>query len=174
MINAIVAVDERYGIGSNNEMPWPRHKGDMKWFREHTDNGVVLMGRRTWESIGSKPLPNRINAVVTKNELLLARGPAESYASNPITRPHWVMEGDMKDVLWDLEKMYAQKNVWVIGGAEIYRQALPYVDNLYLTTIPGKYDCDVFLNKKQVEAFDHVIFDDTAPDGTRYQIRSRS
>lgn len=173
MINAIVAVDERYGIGANNDMPWPRHKGDMKWFREHTMGGVILMGRRTWQSIGAKPLPGRINAVITKNEMLVAAAPGTPHGPERTVRPHWVMEGDIKDVLWELEKMYAQKNIWVIGGADVYRQALPHVDNLYLTTIPGKYECDVFLNKRQIEAFNHSIFDDRGPDGTRYEIRSR-
>ena len=168
-LNAIVAVDGRLGIGANNEMPWPRNRADMRWFREHTEGGVVVMGRRTWESIGSKNLPNRINAVVTSGEMSnpVPRG------DDTVERPHWILAGDMKDVLWDLERMYFGKNIWVIGGGEVYRQALQYVDNLYLTTIPGKFDCDVFLDKREVDKFRHVIYKDIADDGTTFEIRGK-
>ena len=172
-INAIVAVDDRLGIGANNTIPWPHNKADMKWFRSNTDGGTVLMGRRTWESIGSKNLPNRINVVVTSNELPdpVPRGVLTGSAERHV-RPHWVMEGEMSIILEDLQRMYADRTVWVLGGANIFRQALPFVEKLYLTTIPGKYDCDVFLNKKEVDDFSKVLYNQTIDD-TRFEIRSR-
>jgi dihydrofolate reductase len=82
------------------------------------------------------------------------------------------MEGDMGIILEDLQRMYADRTVWVIGGANIFRQALPFVEKLYLTTIPGKYECDVFLNKKEVDDFSKVLYNQTIDD-TRFEIRSR-
>ena len=68
-VNAILAMDNNMGIGYDNTLPWPHNKKDMKWFRDCTSGHVVVMGRKTWESFGSKPLPNRINVVVTNKEV---------------------------------------------------------------------------------------------------------
>ena len=66
MINCLVAVERNQGIGFEGQMPWPRLKGDMSWFREKTTDQIVIMGRKTWESIGGKNLPNRINIVISR------------------------------------------------------------------------------------------------------------
>lgn len=168
MINAIVAVDEQLGIGANNTMPWPKNKADMKWFRDNTYNGVVVMGRRTWESIGKKNLPNRINVVITTNDI-----------SNPIPhnseeeQPHWMVHGNIEIILRDLERMYPNKTIWVIGGANIFQQAMPFVEKLFITTIKGDYNCDVFLDKKSIDGFNEVIYNEFFDDNTQFEIRGR-
>mgnify|MGYP000878046170 CR=1 FL=1 len=170
MINAIVAVDERLGIGQNNDMPWPRNKADMKWFRSNTSGGTVIMGRRTWESIGEKNLPNRINVVVTNSDI--SDDIPRSGSMEQKIRPHWIVEGDVKTILEDFENMYSDRPVWVIGGANIFRQALPFVQKLYITTIPGKYNCDVFLDKKQIDSFNVVEYNQVIDD-TIFEIRTK-
>lgn len=155
-VNAIVAIDEQYGIGKDNDMPWPRIKEDMMWFRLNTTDHVVVMGRKTWESIGSKPLPNRINVVVSSQEI--------GDSLNNVVRPHWIMEGKMDKILHDLEKMYPDKTIWVIGGSDVYKQALPYCTTVYLTHIPGEFECDTFLDRELIDQFSNQIF--IAPSAT--------
>ena len=67
MIAAMLAISENGAIGNNNELPWPRLEEDMKWFREHTKGHAVAMGRATWDSLPSRPLPSRANIVISRN-----------------------------------------------------------------------------------------------------------
>lgn len=142
-INAIVACDAMYGIGKNNDLPWPKNKEDMKWFKENTIGHVVVMGRRTWESIGSKKLPNRINYVVTRSRI---EG-----------KPDAIYYGEMGKVLQNIEMNNPYLKIWIIGGADIYRQALPYCQNLYLTQFPEIYECDTFLDPEQIKLFNKKL-----------------
>jgi dihydrofolate reductase len=131
-INAILARDIKGGIGKNNDLPWPRNDCDMKWFRENTIGHVVVMGRKTWESLGYKKLPKRINCVISNSEIAgLADG---------------TYKGDIGLILKNIEKKYPDKKIWVIGGAEIYKQSLRYCDNLYLTEFKDSFDCDTYLD----------------------------
>ena len=139
-INAILAHDDNYGIGKNNDLPWPRNPTDLKWFRECTIGHVVVMGRKTWESIGSKPLPKRINVVVSNKQL-----------PNPKDGgPDHVLSGDINDGIQNLlPELYPNLKIWVIGGANLYRQTLSHCDNIYLTHIPGNYECDTFVEMRK-------------------------
>ena len=122
MINAILACDTKYGIGKNGKLPWPYNSEDMKWFKRYTLGDVIVMGRKTWESIGSTCLPNRINVVVTSNELFLPEDelPIVSAALNGIPK-----------LLKDLEHKYPDRNIWVIGGSNIYKEAFPVAFEKY-------------------------------------------
>lgn len=139
MIRAILACDDDWGIGKNNDLPWPHNSNDLKWFKENTTDSVVVMGRRTWESLPFKPLPNRENVVITSGEL---------------TGPDVV--GDMKSILKILPQMNFTKNVWVIGGASIFEQLLPYMDEIWLSRIDGVYDCDTHLPRDQITSNFHI------------------
>ena len=66
MIRAILAADKDWGIGKDGTMPWPHNTDDLKWFRDCTLDSTVIMGRKTWDSLPIQPLPNRKNAVVTR------------------------------------------------------------------------------------------------------------
>ena len=68
MIRAILACDQDWGIGKDGDLPWPHNPDDLKWFKEQTTGSVVAMGKRTWDSLPTKPLPNRNNVVVTSSE----------------------------------------------------------------------------------------------------------
>jgi dihydrofolate reductase len=135
-LNAILAHDDRCGIGKNGVLPWPHNSADMKWFRECTNGHVVVMGRKTWESIGSKRLPNRINVVVSNQDF-------------PHTKdggPDHVLNGDLTSGLKVLlPELYPHLKIWIIGGANIYGQALHLCDNIYVTRFKGDYDCDVIV-----------------------------
>jgi dihydrofolate reductase len=128
MIKAILACDQEWGIGKNGALPWPHNSADLKWFKQHTNNSTIVMGRKTWESLPVKPLPNRENIVVTSG---LVKGP---------------------DVVVDIRSFYKilpqikfQKDVWIIGGAQLIEHCLDIIDEFYLSRIQCIYDCDTFL-----------------------------
>jgi dihydrofolate reductase len=130
-VNAIIAHDDKYGIGKNGGLPWPHNPADMKWFRDCTNGHVVVMGRKTWESLGNKKLPNRTNIVVTRSDLNGA--------------PDGKYYGEMTNLIQMIKMEYPDLKTWIIGGADIYKQALPFCDNIYVTKVPGDYKCDTFV-----------------------------
>jgi dihydrofolate reductase len=149
-INAIVACDTEHGIGKNGGLPWPYHPEDMKWFRDNTTNDVVVMGRKTWESIGSMRLPKRVNVILSTNTSKLHGIPDIALD---------VSKDNMGKMLQNLQMEYPSKNIWVIGGGNIYKQALPYCEKLYLTKFKDSYECDTFLDPKQLEPFIRLVSD---------------
>lgn len=142
-VNAILAMDMNGGIGKNNALPWPHNHQDMKWFKQNTAGGVVVMGRNTWESLGSKKLPNRKNIVITKSGV--SGDPDEVYF------------GEMQKLLQVIQSDNPAKTIWVIGGADIYRQALPFCENLYLTKFKQEYECDAFIDRSLLLPFQKLM-----------------
>ncbi len=134
---AIIAAVARNGaIGSNGEIPW-HFPEDMRRFKEKTLGHAVIMGRKTYESIG-KPLPNRLNIVVTRQNLDLSNagvavtgsfGEALLYADRALTA-----KGNRSD----------DDEIFCIGGAAIYQQAMPLADTIYLTQIDRDFAGDAF------------------------------
>src|SRR6056300_500811 len=102
MIRAILACDDNWGIGKDGGLPWPHNPADLKWFKQCTDGGVVVMGRKTWESLPRKPLPNRENVVITRRDDIEAD-----------------VVVDMDSALKILPQMNFTNDVWIIGGAQI-------------------------------------------------------
>lgn len=136
MISAIMAVDERGGIGKDSGLPWPTIKEDMQWFREKTLGQLVVMGRKTWQSLGKNaPLSDRLNVVVTSKPLSAVPGAVGTlYGDN------------LCQAIKSFEKSYDDREIVVIGGAEIYTQLFPVCEKLYITRIPGVYECDTYLD----------------------------
>lgn len=129
MIIAIFAIDEENGMGLNGSMPWPVNKEDMSWFKSTTLNHVVVMGSNTWNSVGMpKPLPNRINIVATSQD--------------PTKFPVGTINGDICQNLIALQAQWPEKNIFVIGGANLLLQAIPVIEKMYITRITEQYDCD--------------------------------
>ncbi len=124
-INLIVAVDENNGIGKNNLLPWYL-PADLKHFKNLTSGHPIIMGRKTFDSIG-KILPNRRHIVISRQSGLLIPGADVSASLNQA-----------------LDLCKDQEVVFVIGGAEIFEQALPLADVLYLTLIHHNFDADTF------------------------------
>lgn len=151
-INAIFARDLNWGIGKDGTLPWPKNKQDMEWFRECTSNGVIVMGRKTWDSLGCKPLPNRINIVVSRD--------ISSIEGNPDAR----VVGINKLILKQIAEDVFPKNVWVIGGAELYRQTVPHCDFVYMSVINQTYDCDTFFDQSLLDPFIEISSVQKAPD----------
>lgn len=116
MINLIAAMSQNYQIGLNNQMPWHLPE-DLTYFKETTMHHTVLMGRKTYESIGH-PLPNRRNIVLTHNQ---------DFSSEGIEVIHTFEEA--------LALCNTLSEVFIIGGGEIYKAFIPYADRLYLTLI---------------------------------------
>lgn len=121
MLSIIVAISQNHVIGKDNQLPWHLSE-DLKHFKKTTMGHPIIMGRKTFESIG-KPLPGRENVVITRNA---------NYAPKGVT------------VLHDLSKLKdwqtSDKEYFIIGGSEIYKLCLPYVNTLYLTKILKDYE----------------------------------
>jgi dihydrofolate reductase len=122
VIALIVAVAENGVIGRDGKLPW-RIPEDMKWFRERTAGRPLIMGRKTWESFPKRPLPGRTNIVITRDAAYRAEGAVV-----------------VTSLLAALDVAYgeAPEEVMVIGGAEIYRAALPHARRIYLTSVHGE------------------------------------
>lgn len=132
MISAIAAMAKNRAIGVNNDLPWD-YPEDMKFFREKTKKSVMIMGRKTFDSFGGKPLPGRFHIVIT-------RTPQNSQFENVIFLK------TLSEALVLARKtapLYGPE-IFVIGGAEIYKMALPECDRIYLTVINQEFKGDAF------------------------------
>lgn len=122
-LDFIVAMTEARVIGDKNQLPW-KLSADLKRFKEITTGNTVIMGRKTYDSIG-RPLPNRKNVVLTRDR--------------SFTRPGITVCNDWSQVSDSIEN-----NAFVIGGAEIFAQLLPRLRRLYLTMIFKDFPGDAF------------------------------
>lgn len=139
MIFEIFAMAENGLIGDNNSIPW-RLPADFKYFKETTMGHPIVMGRKTWESIGSKPLPGRENVVI----------------SRVVGEERETLEGQGCIVFNSVESViehYGDKDFFVIGGGEIYRAFLPHTDRLYVTIVKGDFDGDVYFCNPQLDGW---------------------
>jgi dihydrofolate reductase len=165
MTLALIAAVARNGaIGKDNGLLW-RLPADLQHFKRTTVGAPVVMGRKTWESlpVAFRPLPGRRNVVVTRNAAWTAPG-AEAAPS---------LEGAL-DLLGDAER------VFVIGGGELYAQALPVADLLVLTEVDADFDGDTFFPAWDRSAFAelsrdrHVSDAGWAYDFVTYRRRARA
>jgi dihydrofolate reductase len=124
-VSIVVAMAANRVIGNNNQLPW-HLPADLKHFKQTTMGKPILMGRKTWESIG-RPLPGRTNIVITRDE---------SYAAPGCLVVHSIEAA--------MQAAAQQDEVMVIGGAEFYRQVLPRADTIYLTRIHQDFEGDTF------------------------------
>ena len=133
MISIIVAIGTNRVIGKDNNLPW-RIPDDLKRFKELTSGHPVIMGRKTWESLPEKfrPLPGRTNIVVTRNADYKAEG---------------VMVTDsFSSALSAAERADGANEIFIIGGGEIYKEALTSADRLYLTLVEDETLGDTFFS----------------------------
>jgi dihydrofolate reductase len=136
-VSIIVAIDEKLGIGAKNRMLWHISK-DFKHFKVITHGHPIIMGRKTFESIG-KVLPGRTNIIITRDQNYKVPG------ALVVTSLEAALElGQSKD----------KEEIFLIGGGEIFRQALEHnlVDKLYLTKIKGDFKAEIFF-----PAYEHVF-----------------
>ena len=128
MIGIIVAYDKNRLIGKDGSMPW-HIPGELQRFRRLTENNVVIMGRKTYQSLG-RPLPGRINIVISRNR--------NFDGENCHTATGLEQAIQLAQTNWP------DKNIYIGGGQQIYRQALDMADVLYVTEIHRKFDGDTY------------------------------
>jgi len=126
MISIIVAVSDDWGIGLKNDLLWNLPE-DLKRFRRLTTGNTIVMGKRTWESLPKRPLPGRINVVITDNPGETFEGAVTAYS--------------IEDAI---QKCSSEGEVFIIGGGSIYRQFMPIADRLYITHVHKKTQADVY------------------------------
>ena len=124
-ISIIVAADENNGIGANNQLLW-HLPADLKFFKETTTGHTIIMGRKTFDSIG-KPLPKRRSLVISRDKDLKIDG-AETFTA----------------IADALAVCNTENEVFIIGGAEIYNLALSFSDRIYLTKVHHEFKAEVF------------------------------
>lgn len=128
-ISIIAAMDEKRGIGKDNKIPW-HIKEDFKRFRTLTSGHPIVMGRKTWDSLPFKPLPNRLNIVVSRKAGKLAQGASVVISLDDALTLAKQYESDKSKQ----DTTHIQE-VFIIGGGQIFEQALPFADKLYLTIV---------------------------------------
>ncbi len=162
IISMIAAMGKNRIIGKDNDIPW-HLPDDFKYFKDTTEGHHVIMGRKNWESLpsGFRPLPNRTNIVITRQKDYSARGAQ--------------IVGSLKEAL-TVAGNADEKEVFIIGGGDIYRMALEHADMIYLTEIKAEFDGDITfpefdknewtelsrnyhpVDKKHKHAFEFVIY----------------
>ena len=132
-ISIIVAIDEKRGIGKNNDLLF-KIPEDFKRMKSLTSGHPLIMGRKTYESIG-RPLPNRTNIVVSRDSSFARRGLAGVIVVHSLEEALRVAQGKE-----------GSEEIFVFGGGQIFKEALEknLVDRLYLTIVKGDYDADAF------------------------------
>jgi dihydrofolate reductase len=137
ILSCIAAVADNGVIGRGNGLPW-RLSADLKRFKQLTTGHTLIMGRKTFESIG-KPLPNRTSIVLTRDRGYRAPGA--------------IVVHDLNEAL---ERCKGEQEVFVIGGAAVFREALPRVTRLYLTRVHADIEGDVHFPEVNLEAWERL------------------
>lgn len=151
-VAAIVAMDEGRVIGKDGALPWHLPE-DLAHFKSLTTGHIVIMGRKTWQSLPPKfrPLPGRTNIVVSRTPAALEL-PIGTYAA-----------GSLEDALGVAESLATSEQVvWIIGGAEVYAAALPMCDELHLTLVRGNHEGDARLSR-----FEDLFVEESSTRGER-------
>lgn len=139
MIISILASTNYGGIGNRGTIPWPKHPEDLKWFKKHTENQIVVMGRNTWDDPKMpKPLPNRQNYVVSSKHV------AKQFQH----QVRWIPSSPVDNIL-QIQKDNPDKNVFIIGGKQLYETTESIVDRVILTRMKGGWFTDTRINLEQ-------------------------
>lgn len=144
ILSHIAAASQNHVIGLANNLPWDIPK-DLEYYKDKTKGKVIIMGRKTFESLG-KPLPNRLNIVVTRNTDFQPKG---TLVFNSVVQA--INYSKQEDMI----KKYGTE-IFIIGGAEIFKQTLDMVDRLYITRIHKDYEGDALYPEIQQDKFKEV------------------
>jgi dihydrofolate reductase len=167
----IFAHDDKYGIGKSNSLPWPFNKDDMRQFKEKTignGNNCVIMGNNTFKSMNSKPLPKRMNYVITSKADELNK----EYKLNNL-----LFVSNYYNLFIEINKNNFEK-MWIIGGTSIYeyfiKKMFENIKEIHVTKISGDYSCDVFFGKSFFESEYFInnfkIYENYTLNNTEYTI----
>jgi dihydrofolate reductase len=150
MIIGIVAVDRQGAIGKGGKLPW-HYSADMKFFKETTTGHGCVMGHRTWLTL-KRPLPNRLNIVLSRSAEI------EPQSSVLVLRDVESVLKKAKDLTSDL---------FVLGGAQVYREFLPYIDKWFVTNVPLTVEgADTFIPENYLNGFKLIESKDLGEDLT--------
>jgi len=150
-INLIAALGKNGVIGKANDLVWKGVPGDLKRFKDITTGHPIIMGRKTFESIGNKPLLNRMNIVVSRNTDFAAQG--------------CITVDSLEDAI-NIAAEEKSGQIFVIGGGEVYAQAIGIADRLYLTLINAEAEGDAFF--PNYSEFTKVTFSEDHPASEKF------
>lgn len=146
IISLIWAMADDRVIGIENRLPW-KLPADMKWFRRHTLGKPIIMGRKTFESFGARPLPERTNIVITKDA---------GYRADGIIVVHSIEDA--------LKAAGDAEEVMIIGGMSFYLQMLPQADRLYMTLIHDRFEGDAWFPEFDLQEWQELSREDHLAD----------
>lgn len=152
MISLIVARAANNVIGNKGQIPWYL-SNDLKYFRKITTDGVVIMGRKTYDSIG-KPLPNRVNIVVS---------------TSMDARDDIVVVPSFEMAIREYKTNFAEKEAFLIGGHSIYDAGICLVDKMYITEIGQSFEGDTKFADFDASKWDKEIIEDHSTEDIPYQ-----
>jgi len=149
VFDIVVAADRAWGIGKDNALPWPKLRADLRHFKTLTSTAsegrrnAIVMGRKTWQSkeVGERPLPRRLNVIVSRNPLDVPEGAVAVRSLDEAL----ALTASTTDI----------ENTFVVGGAGLLQGALthPALRHVYLTRIDGRFDCDVVIPDLDARGF---------------------
>ena len=152
IISLIAAVDQAGGIGKDGKVPW-HISADLKYFKRITMGHFVIMGRKTFESIG-KPLPGRTNLILSNQ--------SEFQPANT------VVFHSLESAL-SYSREQGEEEVFIIGGEKVFQQSIPFAQRIYLTKVDNEFDCDVFFPQIEIASW-QVVESDHHSKGETQQI----
>ena len=136
MLKAIFAIDHNGGMGNKGSLPWPHDSEDMRWFKQHTSNQVVIMGSSTWlDPNMPSPLPNRTNVVISDQPK------HKFFGADYIIKTH-----NLRVELPNLKSQYKDNTFWVIGGPTLLTLTRDMIDEAYVTHYHNDYESDAKLD----------------------------
>lgn len=141
-ISIIVAVAANWAIGKDNDLLW-HISNDLKWFKKHTSGNPVIMGKKTWDSLPLKPLPKRLNIIISDN-------PNDSFDGGQTV-------GSIEEAIKNMDQ---EKENFIIGGGSVYAQFLPIAQKLYLTQVHKEFDGDIFFPEVNMDQWEEIFRED--------------
>lgn len=152
-LSIIVAVAQNWAIGKDNDLLW-HISDDLKRFKALTSDHTVVMGRRTFDSLPKKPLPKRRNIVLTHDENFHYDVPATATGTLEVAH----------SVASLLKMVEGEEETFLIGGATLYRDLLPWVGRMYVTWVYSDFEADAFFPKIDPSAFRQISLTDRMTD----------
>ncbi len=149
IISLIAAMGRNRVIGNKGKLPW-HMPADLEYYKSKIKGKTVVMGRKTFDSMGNKPLPNRTNIIITRDQ---------NYKVEDALVVH-----SAEEAIKEAEKINPNQELMVIGGSEIYKEFLPRANRIYLTIIEGEFKGDAFFPEYDITEWKEVSYEEHERD----------
>ena len=149
IISLIAAMGKNRVIGNKGKLPW-RMPADLEYYKSKIRGKTVVMGRKTFESMGNRPLPNRANIIITRDQ---------NYQVEDAIVVH-----SAEEAIREAEKISSDQELMVIGGSEIYKEFLPRANRIYLTMIDGMFEGDAFFPEYDITEWKEISYEEHEMD----------